>query len=63
MESSGPLEDDGYYIFPIQTGSPNYLSGTMGELRSSHFHAGLDIKTQGVQGLEVYASSMAMSTE
>jgi len=29
----------------------------MGELRASHFHAGIDIKTQGVQGLEVYASA------
>ena len=23
------------------------LSGTFGELRSNHFHAGIDIKTQG----------------
>ncbi|WP_111684248.1 M23 family metallopeptidase [Winogradskyella tangerina] len=33
------------------------LSGTFGELRSSHFHAGLDIKTQQRQGLKVYASA------
>jgi hypothetical protein len=26
------------------------LSGTFGELRSNHFHSGIDIKTQGVQG-------------
>ncbi len=30
------------------------LSGSFGELRSSHFHSGLDIKTQGKQGLKVY---------
>jgi hypothetical protein len=26
------------------------LSGTFGELRSNHFHSGIDIKTQGAQG-------------
>lgn len=31
------------------------LSGTFGELRNNHFHAGLDIKTQGREGLPVYA--------
>ena len=44
-------------MFPVRPGQQNFLSGTMGELRSSHFHAGLDIKTSGVQGLEVYASA------
>lgn len=29
------------------------LSGTFGELRNNHFHAGLDIKTKGKEGLEV----------
>ncbi len=57
MESFGPSQPEGYYIFPIRTGNQNYLSGTMGELRSNHFHAGIDIKTLGVEGLEVYASS------
>ena len=33
------------------------LSGTFGELRSSHFHSGLDIKTKQKQGLKVYASA------
>ena len=33
------------------------LSGTFAELRSSHFHGGLDIKTQRKQGLKVYASA------
>ena len=52
-----PSEVENYYQFPIRTGSQNFLSGTMGELRSSHFHAGIDIKTQGTQGLEVYAAA------
>ena len=34
---------------------PIVLSGTFGELRSNHFHAGIDIKTQLRQGLPIYA--------
>ena len=33
------------------------LSGTFGELRSAHFHAGMDFKTKQRQGLKVYASA------
>ena len=35
--------------------SPMYLSATFGEIRANHIHAGLDIKTQGVEGKKVYA--------
>ncbi len=31
------------------------LSGTFGELRTGHFHSGIDIKTQGVAGYNIYA--------
>ncbi len=34
---------------------PLILAGTFGELRSNHFHSGIDIKTQQRQGLPVYA--------
>ncbi len=34
---------------------PIILAGTFGELRSDHFHAGIDIKTQQRQGLPVYS--------
>ncbi len=34
-----------------------YLSGTFGELRSNHFHAGLDYKTQQREGFNVYSSA------
>ncbi|MDC6355180.1 MULTISPECIES: M23 family metallopeptidase [unclassified Robiginitalea] len=34
---------------------PIILAGTFGELRSNHFHAGIDIKTQQRQGLPVRA--------
>ena len=36
---------------------PIALSGTFAEIRSSHFHAGIDIKTKGRQGLPVKAVS------
>jgi len=36
---------------------PLQLSGTFGELRSNHFHAGLDIRTQQKQGIPVYAAA------
>jgi hypothetical protein len=34
---------------------PLNLSGNFGEFRTNHFHSGLDIKTQGREGLPVYA--------
>ncbi|MBL4905459.1 MAG: M23 family metallopeptidase, partial [Flavobacteriaceae bacterium] len=34
---------------------PIVLAGTFGELRSNHFHSGIDIKTQRREGLNVYA--------
>ena len=42
-----------YFRPPL--GIPMYLSGTFGELRSNHFHSGMDIKTGGVEGKNVYA--------
>ena len=33
------------------------LSGSFAELRNNHFHSGLDIKTQGKEGLKTYASA------
>lgn len=34
---------------------PLYLSGNFSELRSNHFHTGIDIKTQSAEGKAVYA--------
>jgi len=42
-----------YFINPIDV--PLVLSGTFGELRSNHFHAGIDIKTQQRTGLNVFS--------
>jgi hypothetical protein len=47
----------GYFLFPIKPGERNYLSGTMGEIRSNHFHGGVDIKTDQREGLNVYAAA------
>ena len=34
-----------------------FLSGTFAELRSNHFHGGIDIKTGGVEGKNIYAAA------
>lgn len=41
------------YADPIKF--PMLLSGNFGELRNNHFHAGIDIKTQGVINKPVYS--------
>ena len=54
----GQIEiEKGYFMFPIKPGQINYLTGSMGELRSNHFHAGIDIKTDFQIGLPVYCSA------
>lgn len=32
-----------------------YVAGNFGEVRSNHFHTGIDFKTQGVEGKKIYA--------
>ncbi len=44
-----------YFDDPLQVDLA--LAGTFGELRSNHFHSGLDIKTQQREGLPVFASA------
>ncbi len=41
--------------FGVPFDFPLYLSGNFGELRSNHFHGGLDFKTQGVVGKPLLA--------
>ena len=36
---------------------PLVLAGNFGELRSGHFHSGLDLKTEGKEGLPILASA------
>lgn len=42
-----------YFSNPIDI--PLILSGNFGELRTNHFHSGLDIKTQQKEGIPIYA--------
>lgn len=42
-----------YFTSPLDI--PLYLSGTFGELRTDHFHSGIDIRTGEVEGLKVFA--------
>ena len=45
-----------YYIFPVKPGQQAWLAGSMGEIRTNHFHSGLDIKVGGQIGWPVYAA-------
>ncbi len=43
----------GYYAPPVNI--PMFLTGNFGELRSNHFHSGIDIRTEGRTGLPIFA--------
>jgi hypothetical protein len=53
-EEKFPAEET--YLYPIYPGQPGSLAGTMGELRSTHFHSGIDIRTNNMIGMPVRAS-------
>ena len=57
MIVNGQNHPKDYFLFPINPGQQNYLAGNMGEIRPNHFHAGLDIKTGGVEGVPVLAAA------
>jgi len=44
-----------YFRSPL--GIPLTLAGSFAEMRSNHFHSGLDIKTKGKSGYRVYATA------
>ena len=48
-------KDRSIFISPVKI--PLALSANFGELRTDHFHSGLDIKTQGVTGKEIVAAA------
>lgn len=54
IPDTNPVQEK--YIFPIRPGSPGSLAGTMGELRSTHFHSGIDIRTNNEIGWPVLAA-------
>ena len=53
-QAQTPYPQD-YFSSPIK--QPLFLSGTFAELRSNHFHSGIDIKTNGKEGIDVYAAA------
>jgi hypothetical protein len=50
------FEEEETYLYPIYPGKPGSLAGTMGELRTTHFHSGIDIRTDNRIGYPVLAS-------
>lgn len=42
---------------PVKLGHPPLLSANFGELRATNLHSGIDIKTDGVEGLRVLAAA------
>jgi murein DD-endopeptidase MepM/ murein hydrolase activator NlpD len=48
--------DSEKYLYPVLPGQPGSLAGTMGELRTTHFHSGIDIRTNNQIGFPVLAS-------
>src|SRR5258708_38624169 len=50
------LANEEPYLFPINPGQQNWLAGTMGELRNTHFHAGIDIRTNNMAAIPVRAT-------
>lgn len=55
QENLNNLYPTNYFVKPLEI--PLYLSGTFGEFRTNHFHSGLDIKTNQIEGLSVYAAA------
>jgi murein DD-endopeptidase MepM/ murein hydrolase activator NlpD len=47
----------GYFIMPISPGQITSLSGCFGDIRTNHFHAGLDVRTGGMEGKNVHAAA------
>ena len=52
INSFANSQNSGEYPLDI----PIILSGTFAELRPNHFHAGIDIKTKGTEGFNVYST-------
>src|SRR5688572_22126817 len=52
------IPDDEDYLYPVHPGIPGSgsLAGNMGELRGTHFHSGLDVRTNNEVGHPVKAS-------
>ena len=54
INASAQRLDPAYYDFPLRNVA-EYYSANFGEMRPNHFHAGIDFKTDGVEGKSVVA--------
>jgi murein DD-endopeptidase MepM/ murein hydrolase activator NlpD len=54
-QASPKVFPQGYFVEP--TDSSLSIAGNFGEIRPNHFHAGIDVKTAGREGLMVYAAA------
>ncbi len=55
LSSAQSIYPTDYFISPLDI--TLVAAGTFGELRSNHFHSGIDIKTQQREGLKVYSTA------
>lgn len=55
ISSVGFSQVDNQPIFHSPLGIPLTISANFGELRPNHFHMGVDFKTNGVEGIPLYA--------
>lgn len=56
FEAEAQRLDPAGYIYPIR-GVAKLYSANFGEMRPGHFHGGIDIKTDGVEGKELVATA------
>lgn len=54
--AAGQKLDPDYYTSPL-SGVAGYFSANFGEMRSNHFHSGIDFKTDGREGKPVLAAA------
>ena len=57
VSANSGLQIDSIPQFTAPLNIPMFLAGNFGEIRGGHFHAGIDIKTQQVEGLPVFAAA------
>ena len=54
LSAQAPAYPQDFFRSPLEI--PLNLSGNFGELRTNHFHAGIDIKTEQREGLNVVSA-------
>ena len=55
LGAQGQQLDPNDYIYPLRELKQRLYSANFGEMRPGHFHAGIDIKTDGAEGKPLVA--------